>query len=136
MAKPRREVIDRFSERYSIRAGAALREIEQNVIGGVFGANGYTTKAQADELIDTLRLPQKPRVLDLGAGRGWPGLYIAETAGCNVVMADIPEPGLRIALKPADDRKIANRAHPIIAAAERLPLRKRSFDAIVHTDVL
>ncbi len=136
MAGPRREVIERFSERYSIRGDDAFKEIEQNVIGGVFGANGYTTKAQADRLIDALRLPQKSRVLDLGAGRGWPGLYIAETAGCNVVMADLPEPGLRIALKSADDRKIANRAHPIIATAESLPLRKRSFDAIVHTDVL
>jgi ubiquinone/menaquinone biosynthesis C-methylase UbiE len=136
MAKSRQELIDRFSERYSIRGSAALEEIERTVIGGVFGANGYTTKAQVDRLIDKLDLQSTSQVLDLGAGRGWPGLYIAEATGCNVVLADIPEPGLRVALQRANERKIADRAHPLMAAAERMPLRPRSFDAVVHTDVL
>jgi ubiquinone/menaquinone biosynthesis C-methylase UbiE len=136
MPRPPQELIDRFSERYGTPTSVALDEIETNVIGGVFGANGYTTKAQVDELIRDLHLSRDSRVLDVGAGRGWPSLYIAESVGCEVVMADIPEPGLRIALARADEKQIGGSVHPIMATAERLPLRSRSFDAVVHTDVL
>jgi ubiquinone/menaquinone biosynthesis C-methylase UbiE len=136
MAKPRREIIDRFAERYSMRGSDVYREIEQKVIGGVFGANGYTTKAQADALIDTLDLNPGSRVLDLGAGRGWPGLYVAEQAGCDVILADLPEPGLRTALKQALRKNIEDLAQPVMAAGERLPFKRQSFDAVIHSDVL
>jgi hypothetical protein len=44
-----------FEQRYSTAAAAVAREIERRVIGGDWGANGYTTMAQADLPLEGLR---------------------------------------------------------------------------------
>jgi hypothetical protein len=66
-----------FKERYGNRPSRTARQVEQRVIGGDWGANGYTTMAQADTLASGLGLSAGDRLLDLGTGRGWPGLYLA-----------------------------------------------------------
>jgi hypothetical protein len=63
-----------FDERYGTAPSRAAGEIEQRVIGSDWGANGYTTMAQADALARALRLSASDRLLDIGTGRGWPGL--------------------------------------------------------------
>ena len=125
-----------FSERYSRPASEATRELERLVIGGDFGANGYTTMAQADLIAERLGLRGGHRLLDVGSGRGWPGLYLAKVAGCTVVLTDIPEQGLRTARERAAVECIAGWSAAVVASARWLPFGAESFDAIVHTDVL
>ena len=125
-----------FSERYGRPASDATRELERLVIGGDFGANGYTTVAQADLMAEWLGLREGHRLLDVGSGRGWPGLYLATTVGCTVVLTDLPEQGLRIAQDRAAVEGIAERSAAVVASARKLPFEAESFDAIVHTDVL
>jgi 2-polyprenyl-3-methyl-5-hydroxy-6-metoxy-1,4-benzoquinol methylase len=125
-----------FSERYDRPASDATRELERLVIGGDFGANGYTTMAQADLMAEWLGLREGHRLLDVGSGRGWPGLYLAKVAGCTVVLTDIPEQGLRVAKERAAIEAMAVRSAAVAASARRLPFKAGSFDAIVHTDVL
>ncbi|MDQ1710046.1 MAG: hypothetical protein QOG49_1431 [Frankiaceae bacterium] len=127
---------DNFTERYQVPCCGAPELVEQQVIGSVWGANGYTTRAQADELLARLDLSPGMRLLDLGAGRGWPGLYLAEQSGCSVVLADLPYDGLATAVATAGDRGLAAQASAIVASARHLPLRRATFDAVVHTDVL
>ena len=55
-----------FDQRYSITAAPLLREIERRVIGGDWGANGYTTMAQADQLASGLGLSAADRLLEIG----------------------------------------------------------------------
>ena len=125
-----------FEERYGIALPPVARQIERRVIGGDWGANGYTTMAQADTLADKLGLSATDRLLDIGTGRGWPGLYLAATSGCQVVLTDLPLEGLRAAADRAAAEGLAGRAGMVVAAASGLPFRAGSFDAIVHTDVL
>jgi cyclopropane fatty-acyl-phospholipid synthase-like methyltransferase len=106
------------------------------VIGGDWGANGYTTMAQADLLGDTLGLASGVRLLDLGAGRGWPGLYLAVRSGCDLVLSDVPFEGLRLALARAAAERANGRAAAVASSARALPFRPGTFDAVVHTDVL
>src|SRR6059036_3424105 len=87
----------RFADRYDVKRTDALLKAELAVIGGDWGANGYTTHAQADRLLDALALRPGDRLLDLGAGRGWPGLYLARQSGCDVVLTDVPLAALRSA---------------------------------------
>ena len=125
-----------FSDRYGRPASDATRELERLVIGGDFGANGYTTMAQADLLAAALDLRGGQRQLDVGSGRGWPGLYLAKVTGCTTVLTDIPEQGLRIARDRAALEGVAERTAAVVASARRLPFEPQSFEAIVHTDVL
>jgi len=74
-----------FEQRYGVAAAPVARQLERRVIGGDWGANGYTTMAQADTLASRLGLSAADRLLDIGTGRGWPGLYLAARSGCRVV---------------------------------------------------
>jgi 2-polyprenyl-3-methyl-5-hydroxy-6-metoxy-1,4-benzoquinol methylase len=125
-----------FQQRYGNRPSPTARQIEQRVIGGDWGANGFTTMAQADTLADGLGLSAADRLLDLGSGRGWPGLYLAARTGCRVVLADLPLEGLHVAADRAAEEGLAARTAVVVAAASGLPFRAGSFDAVIHTDVL
>ncbi len=124
-----------FGERYSLGRGEVLATIEREVIGGDWGANGYTTRAQADELADRLKLDASKRLLDVGTGQGWPGLYLAKKTGCEVALTDLPIEGLRAAVTRAHHERI-RAVGTIVASARRLPFSDRSFDAVCHTDVM
>lgn len=127
---------DRFAERYREERVEVVREIEQRVIGGDWGANGYTTVAQADDLAERLRLQRGELLLDLGAGRGWPGVYLAATTGCSVLLADLPLEALTVAQDRIATEHLEARAWCVNASARDLPFPTEAFDAIVHTDVL
>lgn len=131
-----RETRQHFADRYREGRTDAVRDIERAVIGGDWGASGYTTMRQADQLGELLELLPGVRLLDLGAGRGWPGVYLAARTGCQVVLTDVPFDGLRLAMARAAAEQIADRASAVVASARALPLRAGRFDAIVHTDVL
>jgi 2-polyprenyl-3-methyl-5-hydroxy-6-metoxy-1,4-benzoquinol methylase len=125
----------RFADRYREDRTEVVRQIERAVIGGDWGANGYTTMQQADHLAAVLRLGPGVRLLDLGAGRGWPGLYLASRSGCDVVLTDVPLEGLRRAMARAAEEATAQ-ATAVVSSARALPFRAGRFDAVVHTDVL
>ncbi|MDR0342695.1 MAG: methyltransferase domain-containing protein [Nocardiopsaceae bacterium] len=136
MTKAEQETARRFAERYRVAPAEVSRRVELAVIGGDWGANGYTTKAQADLLAARLGLRPEARLLDLGAGRDWPGLYLAAATGCQVVLADVPIEGLRAAAGRARREGLTGRAGLLAASARALPLAPATFDAVVHTDVL
>ncbi|MCH8051513.1 MAG: class I SAM-dependent methyltransferase [Chloroflexi bacterium] len=132
--RSRDELLKRFSSRYAEEGTSAGRLVERCVIGANVGVNGYTTVAQADRLVEALDLSPESRLLDLGSGRGWPGLHVAALAECHVVLTDVPEAAVRSAQRRsagATDRVSLARA-----SATHLPFAARSFDAICHADTL
>lgn len=124
-----------FSQRYAAPTTDVMGAIERAVIGADWGANGYTTVAEADLLARRLRLSSSMRLLDIGTGRGWPGLYLAKKTGCEVVVTDLPIEGMLVA-EPRARREGVALIGGVVSSARRLPFRPRTFDAIVHTDVL
>jgi SAM-dependent methyltransferase len=135
-SRDEREARELFAGRYGRQDSEASRDLERLVIGSDFGANGYTTLAQADLLAGRLELAAGKRLLDVGSGRGWPGLYLAKTTGCAVVLTDLPEEAMRGAARRSSWEGLSARAHMVVASARRLPFGMASFDGIVHTDVL
>jgi cyclopropane fatty-acyl-phospholipid synthase-like methyltransferase len=130
------QCFERFAERYRLASNDVTREIERAVIGADWGANGYTTKDQADLLGAVLELGPASTLLDLGSGRGWPGLYLAATTRCRVVLTDVPLEALLASATRAAAEGLAGLAAPVRTSARSLPFARASFDAIVHTDVL
>jgi cyclopropane fatty-acyl-phospholipid synthase-like methyltransferase len=87
-------------------------------------------------LAERLGLAAGMYLLDIGSGRGWPGLYLARESGCTVMLTDLPEEAMRTAARRADAEGLVDRARMVISSARRLPFRPATQDALVHTDVL
>jgi protein-L-isoaspartate O-methyltransferase len=128
------DVLKRFGSRYS-RVAPVITELERAVLGSEYGANGYTPLVQAEVLIDRLALQRGERLLDIGAGCGWPGLYVATRTGCGAVVTDLPMQGMRRARERILRDGLAD-TFAVVSTARHLPFCRESFDAIVHTDVL
>ena len=125
-----------FTERYGRAVTDGTRELERLVIGADWGANGYTTLAQARMLGELLELGPGRRLLDIGSGRGWPGVYLAKETGCEVAVTDLPLQGLHQSMRRAATEGIDGRVWAAVSSARHLPFRDQAFDGIVHTDVL
>ncbi len=128
--------IERFRDRYSTSGDAAVLAAEADTLGTDYRANGYTTRAQADEIAEMLALGPGDLLLDVGAGCGWPGLYFATGSGCGVISLDPVIEGIRVAKERGEIDGLAGRSWTMIASADAIPLRPRTVDAVVQTDVL
>ena len=129
------EGFDRFRHWYGVDIDV-LRTIETVVVGADYGADGYTTRDEADALGRLLSLESGDRLLDVGTGRGWPGLYLAAATGCTAFGTDRAFEGLVRGAQRARVDGLGDRSAMVAADGDALPFRRRCVDAIVHTDML
>ncbi|MDQ3620479.1 MAG: class I SAM-dependent methyltransferase [Actinomycetota bacterium] len=134
-SKDEREARRHFAERYSPEPDEILDAVERAVLGDAWGGNGFTTVAEANTLGERAGLNENSHLLDIGSGRGWPGLYLARRTGCRATLSDLPVEGLRLAINRAARERL-ELTGAVVASAKDLPFTSRSFDAVIHTDVL
>ena len=127
------ECLDR---EYAERESAVFAEIEREALGCDYGGTSWTDREEAERVASMLGLAPGVRVLEIGAGAGWPGLFLANATGCDVTLADLPLHGLRRARRRIVADSLGGRARAAAADAARLPFRSASFDAVLHCDVL
>ena len=129
-------LIERFSKRYRLARSAVMQGIERTVCGCDYGGTSWTTRREACAIKEMLNLRPGLRLLEVGAGSGWPGLYLAKETGCDVALVDLPFEGMRIAKQRATYDRLAGVCWTAVADGSALPFPDRSFDAIVHSDLL
>jgi len=127
---------ERLESIYLRSQSPVMMAIERSVCGCDYGGNSWTTRVEAQQMTALLGLHPGMRLLDLGAGSGWPGLYMAKTSGCDVVLIDLPVAGIRIAVERAGKDGIPGDVWAAVADAAALPLPDDNFDAISHSDLL
>ena len=113
-----------------------MLEIEREVMGCDYGSTSYTTRGEAQRIGELLQLHSSVRLLDVGAGTGWPGLFLAGATGCDVALVDIPLQGLKTAAARAAGDRLESRYWMAVGDGAALPFRNAWFDAICHCDVL
>lgn len=126
----------RFSASYEVSSLPAMREVERTVLGCDYGGTSWTTCKQAAQIVEMLDLKPGLHLLDIGAGSGWPGLYLADAGGCDVTLLDLPLNALKQARERAHSDGIDGRVSAIAANGNALPFTNDSFAAISHSDVL
>ena len=129
-----KEFLDFFDERFPLTTAPVVREIEYETLGTDYGASSWSPPAQVDIMIDSLGIEPSSRYLDVGAGTGWPGLYVGAKTGCAVTLLDYPSSGLMLARSRAERDGVA-----VVATsgdAAHMPLRSGLFDAVSHSDVM
>lgn len=131
-----RELARRFERDAELARTGAMRDLERGVFGCDYGSTSWTTRLEAEEIARLLKLRPAARLLDVGAGSGWPGLYLAHCSGCDVVLVDLPLAALRNALERATADGLSRRCEVVAADGAALPFLGASFDALNHSDVL
>lgn len=124
-----------FHEKYSRRRSEAARKVERAVFGHDVGLDGFTTVEQAESLCRYLSLGRGDVLLDVGAGRGWPGTHLAGSSGCRLVSTDTPWIALAEARTRIARRGLTQGSGAIAADGQQLPFRSASFEAVSHADV-
>lgn len=127
---------DRLNERFLWACAPVMLDIERSICGCDYGGTSWTSRAEADRMAKELELAPGRRLLDLGAGSGWPGLYMAQSTGCEVILLDLPLNGLKIARGRAQADGLSGRSMGVVADAAALPFPDASFEAISHSDLL
>ncbi len=130
-------LIERFSNTYKrLTSSETMMEIERAVCGCDYGCTSWTTRKEADDVGKMLALGPGVKFLEVGAGSGWPGLYLAKETGCDATLIDLPPEGLKAATARAEKDGLADRCRIIQGDGAALPFENESFDAIYHSDVL
>ena len=136
-------LIERFSRTYRhLTQSETMLGIERAVCGCDYGCTSWTTREEADDIGNILGLGPATRYLEIGAGSGWPGLYLAKRTGCEAALIDLPLEGLQAARERATKDGLADRCRIVQADGAALPFAgggpggSGGFDAIYHSDVL
>jgi len=129
-------LFERFSKKYKLVQSEVLKKIERSNCGCDYGSTSFTTLEQVKILGAMLALKPGKRLLEVGAGSGWPGLFLAQESGCDVTLTDLPIEGLRLAKQRAELDQLSGISEMVVASGSALPFRTGSFDAISHADVL
>ncbi|MBT5138291.1 MAG: class I SAM-dependent methyltransferase [Acidimicrobiaceae bacterium] len=127
---------ERFAKRYGLTGTTAEMATEFETLGSDYQANGYTTMEQADRLRNELELQPGKVLVDLGSGCGWPGLYLAQSAGCAVISIDPVAEGCATANRRLIRDGLVSPSASIRGDAESIPIRPASVDAVTHGDLL
>lgn len=125
-----------FDLEYRLGLQPAMQEVERAVCGCDYGSTAWTTRDEADWIAAALGLGPGTALLEIGAGSGWPALYMGQTSGCDVVLTDLPLEGLGIARERAARDGLAGNCIALCADAALLPFDNDGFGAINHSDVL
>ncbi len=136
LAQQLNELACRFGKDAEFARSVAMRELERSVCGCDYGSTSWTTRQEAERITQLLELGPASKLLDVGAGSGWPGLYLAHRTGCDVVLVDLPLASLRLALERAATDHLSQRCEVVVADGAALPFKDASFDALSHSDVL
>jgi ubiquinone/menaquinone biosynthesis C-methylase UbiE len=125
-----------FETQHEQHSHPAMQVLERDVLGCDFGGTSWTTKLQADAIPAALGLIAGVSLLEIGAGTGWPGIYLASQTGCDVTLLDIPVSSLRRANQRAGEEQVGGHCQSVAASGDALPFATGSFGAIGHSDVL
>ena len=129
-----------FTETFAAPVSTAELEIWRSVLGEEYpdglDPHSYISRTELARMTDEVRLDAGEVIVDVGCGRGGPGLWVAAHTGARLVGVDIAETALVAASARADSLGLAERAEFRIGAFEQLPLDDAAADAVMSVDAM
>jgi SAM-dependent methyltransferase len=117
-----------------------LRDIYQQAYGADYPQDidpfGFLTRTELHYISGELELAPGGRLVDLGCGRGGPGMWLAREAGAELVGIDIAPEGVAEARSRVAEFGLRGRARFTAASLTGTGEADDTFDAAVSIDVL
>jgi ubiquinone/menaquinone biosynthesis C-methylase UbiE len=138
MARSReeQELSERFADEYNRAQSPVMLDLERAVCGCDYGGTSWTTRDEAEQMGRLLGLAEGRTLLEIGAGSGWPALFLARETGCDATLVDVPHDALRIAADRVASESPKGEISLVVADGAALPFQSGLFDAVSHSDVL
>lgn len=118
--------------------------VAQRVWRGVYGPEypdgveprSCVSRSELARICTEVRLDGTGHLVDVGCGRGGPGLWVAAHSGARLTGVDIAASALVAAERRAQLLGLANRAKYLLGSFESLPLASGLVDAVMSVDAL
>ncbi len=138
MARSReeQELSEHFADDYRRAQAPVMLDLERAVCGCDYGGTSWTTRDEAEQIGRLLDLGEGTKLLEIGAGSGWPALFLAGKTGCDATLADVPFDALRIAADRVASEPSKGEISLVVADGAALPFNAGLYDAVSHSDVL
>jgi len=130
------ELSEHFANEYRLAQTPVMLDLERAVCGCDYGGTSWTTRDEAEQIGRLLELGEGRKLLEVGAGSGWPALFLAGKSGCDATLADVPFDALRIAAGRVASESLDGEIFLAVADGACLPFKADLFDAVSHSDVL
>lgn len=130
----------RFDAVFSTPASTVQDEVWADVYGDEYPAGleiySFTTRSELRRIAESLALPREGTLVDIGCGRGGPGLWVAGATGAALLGIDIAASALVAARAQAVRLRLADRAEFRLGSFEATALPDDFADAIMSVDAL
>ena len=129
----------RFDEVFSNPASAVQKRIWQGVFGDEYPDDdpySYTTRSELETICRELALGAGETLVDIGCGRGGPGLFVAAQTGARLLGIDIAETALEAARDRAEALGLGETAAYRIGSFAETGLEAGAADAVMSIDAL
>lgn len=117
-----------------------LRSIYEHVYGAEYPQDidpfGFLTRSELRYISGSLELAPGGRLVDLGCGRGGPGMWLAREAGADLVGVDVAPEGVAEARSRVAEFGLQGRARFTAASCTETGEADDLFDAAVSIDAL
>jgi SAM-dependent methyltransferase len=127
---------DDFAAQYRRGQLPVVQAVERAFCGCDYGGTSWADRGEVDRIIAALELAPGVRMLEIGAGAGWPSLYMARESGCDAILTDLPLEGLEVAAARVVRDGLSGICLAAVADAAHLPFGDDGFDTVNHSDVL
>ena len=129
-----------FGSVFDKPASAVEARIWSEVLGDEYPAEldpySFTTWSELEQFTADLAVGPEDRLVDVGCGRGGPGLWVAASTGSSYVGVDIAEAALAEVRTRAARLGLAASAATAVGAFENLPIEVGGADAVMSIDAL
>lgn len=135
-----RDLTQAFQSVFEAPASTVQARVWREVFGDEYPEGvepySYTTRSELSRFAEALGVGPGDVFVDIGSGRGGPGLWVAAATGASVVGVDIVEGALSAATARAKALGLDSVAEYRLGAFDRLPVDDGRMDAAMSIDAL
>ncbi|HET9945544.1 MAG TPA: class I SAM-dependent methyltransferase [Actinomycetes bacterium] len=140
MTTPDDDLAAGFDQEFGRPPSAVMARVWAAVLGNEYPAElapySWITRSELAMFVREVRVGEGDLLVDVGSGRGGPGLWVAARTGADHLAVDVAEAGLEAVREAAARLGVGGRSRTALGSFEQLPLDNAAADAVMSVDAL